>query len=59
MNEAQMYKILELILRKIICYRNKDGSYSIFSHDEENTERVINEVMGILKSLIAITPTNK
>ena len=52
MNEAQMYKILELVLRKIICYRNNNGSYKIFSHDEENTERVISEVMGVFKSLI-------
>jgi hypothetical protein len=42
-------EILRLILLKVLCYKETNGDYIIFSHDAENTKRVIDEIVDILK----------
>ena len=49
MEEEKIYKIIEMSLKKVICFRQRNGEYKIFSHDEENTKRVIDEIMEIVK----------
>ena len=49
MEKEKVYKIIEMSLRKVVCYRNRGGSYIIFKYDEENTERVMEEIMDIIK----------
>lgn len=44
MKKEKIKEIIAMSLRKIICYRQGNGKYVIFKHDEENTERVMSEL---------------
>lgn len=41
--------IIEMSLKKILCFRQRNGKYIILSHDEESTKIVIDEIMEIVK----------
>jgi hypothetical protein len=52
MIKEKQIEILKLVLLKVLCYKQSNGKYVIFKHDEENTEKTIDEIMDILKVAI-------